>query len=293
MSTIIKSDQLSVEIGMPGEYSGSRFDWTGFIQQVTLISSKHTFCAPESLTEGTGTGGIGLCNEFGIRTPIGYDQAAVGDYFPKIGVGLLTRTDEGPYDFFKSYPNQPFPIHVEQGSDYIRYVSEALPCNGYAFKLEKEITVQGATLTINYSLHNIGEKAIATNEYVHNFLSIDDQPIGPSYVLHFPEDATLIGDTSKYTQDTLHINGKHISWNKQVDEMFYCTVPAFHSEAPFYWEVTHSEAGAGIRERGSAPAAFTALWGVSHVLSPEVSVDINVNPGERQRWSRSYDFFTL
>lgn len=294
MSTIIKSDQLSVEIGMPGtSYSGSRFDWTGFIQQVTLASGNHTFCIPESLIEGEGTGGVGLCNEFGIRTPVGYEQLAVGDCFPKVGVGLLTRMDEEPYNFFKSYPIQPFPIHVEQGSDYIRYVTEALPCNGYAFKLEKEITVHDATLSINYALHNVGEKPIMTNEYVHNFISIDDQPIGPDYVLHLPDEINLMEDTSDYTQDILQVEGQNLSWNKQVEGMFYCIIPEFKTQAPYYWEVTNKQAGAGLRERGSAPAIFTALWGVAHVLSPEVFVAINVNPGEKQQWSRSYDFFTL
>jgi hypothetical protein len=290
---VIKSDQLSVEIGNPGAYNGTRFDWTGFIHQVTLASGNHTFCAPESLIANQGTGGIGLCNEFGIHTPIGYEDIVVGDSFPKVGVGLLRRTDEEPYNFFRSYPVQPFPVQVEQGSDNVRFVSESIPHNGYAFKLEKELLVQGATLTINYALHNVGEKPVVTNEYVHNFLSIDEQPIGPDYVLHFPEHVNPLQDMSEYTQETLRFEGQDIGWNKQVEGMFYCTVPKFNADVPYYWELTHKHAGAGLRERGSATAAFIALWGVGHVLSPEVFVDISVNPGETQRWSRSYDFFTL
>src|SRR5690554_4456888 len=86
VSTIIRNEHLSVEIGEPGNYNGSRFDWTGFIQQVTLASGNHTFCTPESLIHGEGSGGAGLCNEFGIHMPVGYDdQLAIGDCFPKIG----------------------------------------------------------------------------------------------------------------------------------------------------------------------------------------------------------------
>jgi len=289
--TVIKSEQISVEIGNPGEYNGSRFDWTGFIHQVTLISGNHTFCAPESLVIGEGTGGVGLCNEFGIHIPIGYEDAQVGDTFPKIGVGLLTRTDHDPYNFFKSYPILPFPIQVEQGSDYVRYVSESIPCNGYAYKLEKEVLVQGATLTINYALHNVGTKPIITNEYVHNFLSIDEQPIGPDYVLQFPEHVVPLQEMSEYTEQTLLFKDQEIRWNKSVDAMFYCRVPGFGEDVPYYWEITHKQTGAGLRERGSATATFIALWGIAHVLSPEVFIDIHVNPGETQRWNRSYDFF--
>src|SRR5688572_25534831 len=83
------SDRLRVDIATPGSstYAGSRFDWTGLITQVTL-DGRHTFCGQEA-TDGTGTGGIGLCNEFGIFEPVGYDDARVGDQFPKLGIGLL------------------------------------------------------------------------------------------------------------------------------------------------------------------------------------------------------------
>jgi len=34
---VLKSDQLTVEIAQPGVfYNGTRFDWSGFITQVTL-----------------------------------------------------------------------------------------------------------------------------------------------------------------------------------------------------------------------------------------------------------------
>lgn len=82
---------LTVDIADIGEYKGTRFDWTGFITQVTLEEGKHTFCVPESLKPDEGTGGKGLCNEFGISRAIGYDEAPIGGWFPKIGVGLLQK----------------------------------------------------------------------------------------------------------------------------------------------------------------------------------------------------------
>lgn len=98
---------------------------------------------------------------------------------------------------------------------------------------------------------------------------------------------------SDYTRSTLQFNGQNVTWNEQVDSMFHCSLPKFEADVPYYWELTHKKAGAGLRERGSASASSIALWGVTHVLSPEVFVDISVNPGETQRWNRSYDFFTL
>jgi hypothetical protein len=290
MSIVIKNEQLTVEIGKPGQYSGSRFDGTGFIHQVTLAAGNHTFCTPESLIAGSGSGGIGLCNEFGIRMPVGYDDVAVGDYFPKVGAGLLQRTDLEPYDFFKEYPIQPYPIQSEHGADYVRYIADPIPHNGYAFRFEKEVRIEGATLTIHYELHNVGEKPVVTNEYVHNFLSIDHHPVGPDYVLHFPEQLVPSHDM---TGSVLEFNGQHVSWSKKVDTMFQCNLPGYESDVPYYWELTHKKAGVGLRERGRSPASSVVLWYTSHVLSPEIFVDINVKPGECQRWSRSYDFFTM
>jgi hypothetical protein len=104
-----------VEIAHPGEYAGSRFDWTAFIRQVTLKQGLHTFCTAESLVSGKGTGGIGLCNEFGNDLPVGYDEAPSGSKYPKIGVGLLTRRDSGRYDFIAQPGRAVSGAHGSQG----------------------------------------------------------------------------------------------------------------------------------------------------------------------------------
>jgi len=89
----LKNDRLTVEIARPGSiYTGTRFDWTAFITQVTLDQT-HTFCVPESDQPGQGTGGVGLCNEFGIEQAIGYDAAHPGECFPKFGIGLLVKPE--------------------------------------------------------------------------------------------------------------------------------------------------------------------------------------------------------
>ena len=123
---VLAGDRLCVEIAPPGSeyYNGSRFDWTGFVVQVTLDNT-HTFCGPES-RDGSGTGGIGLCNEFGIFRPIGFDDARPGDQFPKLGVGLLTQPDGSPYRFYRDYAIEPFDIRVTSGCDTIERVPSRL-----------------------------------------------------------------------------------------------------------------------------------------------------------------------
>jgi len=287
---------INVEIAQPGEYDGSRFDWTGFIRQVTLREGGHTFCSVESLVPGRGTGGAGLCNEFGIHHPIGYDLAAPGEQFPKLGVGLLARPDEAGYDFYRPHAVQPFPVQAHAGADEASFISDPLPKNGFAARLHKRIALNGATLTIEYELQNVGERMIETTEYVHNFVAIDGLPVGPDYELRLPRALAPRDGLSPVTQELLAFGDSAIRWTRAVEdnEMFYCQFPGYDGQSvPYYWELVHRGAGVGLRESGTAPASSLALWGEKHVLSPEAFIDVRVEPGSVQRWSRSYSFFHL
>jgi hypothetical protein len=289
----IENEALLVEIAHPGEYAGSRFDWTGFIRQVTLKQGGHTFCTAESLVPGKGTGGIGLCNEFGNDFPVGYDEVVPGSKYPKIGVGLLTRQDSGRYDFFTQHPIEPFQVHMEAKGDTVSFTSEPLETNGYSVNLVKTIWLVGNELTIGYALTNTGKKAIITNEYVHNFVAMDGLPIGPGYELRFAAPLTLQLEPKETTRAVLNLGEETVGWSKLVQGTFYAKWHGYGTGTPFYWELLHREAGVGMRERGVAPASHIALWGESHVLSPEVFVDVRVSPGSTLQWQRTYTFFTL
>jgi hypothetical protein len=291
MSLIIENEVLAVEIGKPGNYNGTRFDWTGFIEQVTLKAHKHTFCTLESFIPGKGTRGAGLCNEFGGNKPIGYNNAAVGECFPKLGIGLLTRTSEKAYSFFTSYPVDPFLVQTDKRLNSVKFSSESKPCRGYAVQLEKEISVRGHELIISYVLHNVGTECIATNEYVHNFIAINNKPIGPDYTLRFPEAVTSKREINDANLNLFALKENEIRWQEPVTTTFYWELSGFSKPTSYYWELVHKQTGVGVRESGSEPATAITLWGEPHVVSPEVFVDIHVNPGETQRWNRVFEFF--
>lgn len=77
----LRNEHLIVDIAAVGDYKGTRFDWSGFITGITMREGNHSFCVPESLKSGEGTGGSGLCNEFSLKEAIGYEDAPVGDSF--------------------------------------------------------------------------------------------------------------------------------------------------------------------------------------------------------------------
>ena len=283
---MLRSPRITVEIARPGTvYRGSRFDWTAFITQVTLDGA-HTFCVPESTTPGQGTGGIGLCNEFGINEPIGYGEIEPGEQFPKLGVGLLTRIDGESYQFARPYPITPFPISMEHGADYAKFTVEPLPCRGYAARLEKLVTVAADRLILAYRLENIGERRIITTEYNHNFLGIDGRPAGPEYLLRF-----AYAPNAGAWPEAVWADGGKISWRSVPLGEFYFHVNSFPTVPPHGWELINVRSGAGVRGTEDFAPCRLPVWGHGGVICPEVFIAIDLAPGAVMTWRREYEFF--
>jgi len=318
----LKSDRLFVEIAVPGSvYGGTRFDWSGFITQVTL-DGKHTFCVPESLKEGEGTGGIGICNEFGNEKTVGFEDARPGDLFPKLGIGLLRRPDKEGYNFFHPYEiAQPFHIQVEETENQARFVVDPLDCRGYAAQLTKTVSLRSNELLVEYHLKNVGSRLIDTHEYCHNFIGINGQAVSPDYHLRLPYHVALedmrpsfrvmfrkMGPVllRKYAPDfllnrlvdryiqrmteVLDFRGGHIHFIYRPESPFFCRLQGFALTQSPQWDLLHIPSEVGMREYDDFPPARVAIWGTTHVISAEVFVDIRLQPGESQSWSRRFEF---
>jgi hypothetical protein len=286
---ILHSSRLQVEIAELGaDYKGTRFDRTGFITQVVL-DDRHRFCGPESLVDGEGTGGIGLCNEFGIFYPIGYHDAQTGETFPKIGVGLLTRPADD-HNFAATYEMKPFPVRIEQSESRIVYEMDSLPCRGYETRLRKTVQLRDNSLDIFYELKNTGSKAIHTHEYNHNFLTIDGHPPGPSYVLRL---AKGIAFPSNELLPPLVFSDGDIRWKSAVPAPFLSGVSVSVKPKGPAWELIHEPSGVGVRERVDFPISHFSLWSAPHLVAPEAFITIDLSPGEVQTWTRQYDFFAI
>jgi hypothetical protein len=274
----LSSERLAVEVAEPGAiYRGSRFDWTGTVTQVTL-DGQHTFCGAEP---PGGTGGVGLHNEFGLFVAIGYDEAAPGKPFPKLGVGLLTRPDDGPYQFARPHEIAPFPIIVSATGSAAEFTVEPRECRGYAARLVKRLAVERDTLRIGYALENVGTRPLETHEYVHNFLSLDGLPVGAGYRLAVP---TASRD---WLTPPLRADGGEITWAQTPQEAFYGRTSAF-AAADSCWVLTGG--GLRVRECTDRPWMAFALWGTDSVVSPEAFVAVRVPPGETSSWQRTYTF---
>lgn len=316
---ILHSNRLVVQIALPGSvYRGTRFDWTGFITQVTL-DGVHTFCTSESLQANRGTGGIGLCNEFGNEKPIGYIDAKPGEAFPKPGIGLLQRPKASQYSFMYSYNIiQPFPVSHNATPDMLSIQVDPIDCRGYAIRLKKTFTVKDNWLQILYELENTGNKTIDTHEYCHNFISIDGQIISPDYHLHLPYPIKMEKITASYRSmlpgivqkivpvvlidklidsilkrglRAVVIVGDDLSFRYSPETWFYLSTSGFNQSQGPQWEIKLRSSGAGLREYDDFAPAKVAIWGDKHVISAEVFIDLLLQPGEVKTWLRRYEFF--
>jgi len=279
---IIKNNRLTVSIAEPDKYVFTeRFDRHGFITQVTL-DGRDTFCTSEP--EGC-TNGVGICNEFNMTNAIGYDEAKPGDKFLKLGVGLLTKKDEKPYEFWTKYQVQPFLYECEWKEDSVCFHVKPVLCNGYSIKLNKEIRLDGNYIRIKYSLENSGEKPVAIEEYCHNFLKINEYKLSSDYQLNISYKVWPVECTKNIV-----INEKGMTWNNSLLGNFYMKTGLLGKSACKGFELKHKPSGLSVIEEDDFYATRFALWGTKDVISPEVFISFIIVPGEAKTFTRSFKF---
>ncbi len=291
MQTLSHSN-IELKIQDPGEiYRGSRFDWTGQIVQMTW-QGRHTFCTSELLQGDIDLGGKGFYNEFGIDEVAGYEQCKPGGQFHKIGTGMLTRIDNSPYSFQQAYPLEPLSYTTERNKTSMAWETCGRILNGFGYTLRKKVSLLESGFCIDYELRNEGEQVIKTNEYVHNFMSINGRNTGNAYQLEFSSEIhpESFGETVN-PENRVEFDANKVFWKCSPLKPFFfsnlCPFPLTRAE----WKLQHTGEGVGIRETLHAPVLRVNLWGTRHVISPEIFCAIRLLPGESCRWRREYAVF--
>jgi hypothetical protein len=266
-------------------YTRSRFDWTGFIPQVSLRGL--TFCAAESYPGGPpGSGGEGLCNEFKADDfSMGWDES--DEFFLKPGAGLLKKVNDKPYFFYTNYEViKPFPCVTQAGNDYVNFRLGAIDFKGLAYTINKHVAVLDNALIITTTLDNIGEKALAISEYNHNFLSMNGTGVHPSLTLSVNK-----GYQNKNETPGLIKNAESIGFGEDFGGSFMITCNNPVTYAPKRWELRDQKAKMTVQEWGDFDVKDYSVWGTRHVISPEVFGDFSVGPGKSQTWTRMWKFY--
>jgi hypothetical protein len=114
-----------------------------------------------------------VCGPAEEFSPIGLEDAAVGEPFMKIGVGMLEKM-EGEYDRFKLHKiMDPGTRTHEVTRDSITQIHHLDSAQGYAYEYAKEIRMTGEnSFRIRHRMVNIGTKSLKGDVYNHNFFTL-------------------------------------------------------------------------------------------------------------------------
>jgi hypothetical protein len=297
---LLRTGDLEVRLRKPEVFS-ERFAQVGVVEQVTL-HGKHCFCQPEQkLMERATCHGVGLCSEF-VWDELA-KEAAPGEFFPKLGVGLLRQRPEGgAYDMWKHYEVTPFPASVHIMEHKAVFEQEPIPCMGVAARLTRIVEVCRNLLTITTTLENTGERSLSLQEYQHNFVAVDDLPVGPGYRLEIPFDGSLekISESTVRIEDyhtsvpgVIKTDGKVILWKKTMNQTACHKVTGQEKILPcdiYSWKMSHDDCEASVSETVQFVPSGLVIWGIEHCMCAEVYGRWDVEPGERQTLVRTWRF---
>lgn len=293
MPHILKNKNFEIFIDLPDEnYNFSRFDWTGKIVKVKfqniIISGNE-----KSYVNNENNFGKGFYNEFGIDNALGFDEAKNGEWFHKIGVGLLKKKGD-EYLFHKNYETRPAKFKSILESNRILITCRSENVNGYSYVLKKEVELFENKFKVKYNLENIGQKVIITNEYNHNFICVNKNLIGRDYVLKFPFKLKQ-SEFEEYInpEQKIDIGQQEIKFNSTPKKTFFFSNLSGNKSIDATWKLINIPNKIIIRETGNFQTNKVNLWGSKHVISPELIINLYIKPGQTFRWDRTYSVTNL
>jgi hypothetical protein len=294
-SASISNGKLSAKLYLPdaqkGYYRATRFDWSG--QMASLKSEKHEYFGQwfDKYDPKLHDSIQGPVEEFNTDTSaLGFDEAAVGGVFLRVGVGALRKPDAKPYERFRTYEIvDPGVWTVKRGKDRIRFV-HTIQAAGYAYRYTKTIRLVGKEMIIGHELKNTGAKALPVSQYNHQFFMMDGKPTGPETQVTFP---FALKAKRSPPMDLVAVNGGEISYRRELrkGESTFGTFEGFGKTAADYdIRVGRRDTGAQVRIRGDRPLDQLVFWSIKTTVCPEPYVRVDTAPGKRTKWAYRYTF---
>jgi hypothetical protein len=295
--TNLANGELELAVAVPGAagtYCGTRFSWAGVITDVNwrghhLFGPWQPGPVPLDLHDNvSGTAGEFGMGMAGMPPPLGFDAAAPGEGFVKIGVGVLRRPDAQPYQFARAYELVEAPAW--EVSDDNRHVQmrQRLGFGGFGYEYTHtvELLPGGNAFASRHSLTNSGDRPIHQTHYSHNFLALDRAPIGPDYEAIFPFiPGPAFGDDSDAV-----LQGNRLGFRRPLRKAVFSMLTGFAGGvADNQVTVRNSRTGLAVRVTGDCPIVRYHLFAAPGAVCPEPFVEIHAAPGETFAWEHRYE----
>ncbi len=291
---VLRAGDLTVEVQPPdaaaGQYRGTRFNWAGNTSRIAV--GKHEFVHPWK--DGHDPAGhddlTGLADEFGIDGPQGYEAAAPGGTFVKIGVGVLKRADAKPYEFWRAYAFAEAPRWTAAFGVAEATFSQELRHQACSYRYEKrlELTGLGNRLAVRHALTNLSAARLKTNHYCHHFFRLDGDPIGPTTRLELPYKVAL--RTPAGRSDLFAVRGPALGLSAELPKDASASAELADPGAEHGFVLTNTRTGAVVAAKGDRKLAKFNLWTVRSAFCPEPFVALDLATGETVRWRTDYEF---
>lgn len=299
-SAQISNGLITSKIYLPdpvnGYYRGTRFDWSGAISSLTYQGHEYFGEWQKSDDPYKNDRITGPVEEYRTNDRgLGSDETAPsGGRVLRIGIGVCERPRESQGRSTNSYKViDAGKWTTTRGPNWIEFTHEA-GIGAYAYRYTKRLTLtpRSPELVIDHTLHNTGKNSIATSVYNHNFFVIDGQSTGPDFVVRFPFDLKPDRDLKGYAA----VRGRELVYLKEIPEgdyiisLFsgYGSTPEHHRFA-----IENRKTKAGVRMATDKPLSKLQLWSPSTTICPEPFIDLNLEPGQADRWSIRYEFYGI
>ncbi len=281
----LQNEQLTLSILDPttdAAYLGSRYVVGGYIYQVTDAVHGALLSGPEyPEAYPTPFNGQGAPDMF--FTPLGGDEAALGDEVGVIGVGRVRRTSEiEPFDV-RHNPEVveflPWQVVQDETSVTMRAAQEF---RGWAYMLERRVELDGRTIRSRTSIRNAGESPLPVRWFPHPFFppTPDGVQCRFSVPIELPENP-----------------GYFLN-----EDDFICLQPDFDWRKGHFQSLGFSEAENGMTITQRHPLVdevvatidyatdFLPIWGNDRTFSFEPYFDTELRQDESAAWQIEYTF---
>jgi hypothetical protein len=275
-----------------GFYRGSRFDWAGVI--ATLDWNGHHYFG-KWFTEYSPTLHDAILGPVESFDPIGYDEAKKGERFLKVGIGVLSKTDESPYSFAAYYPIiNAGKWKVTTSPDQVKFI-HSLSDKAWSYEYEKTVKLirNKPEMVLTHTLKNTGPQTLETSVYNHNFFVMDGQTTGPGFTVTFPFE--LPGEVSAEMKEFVQFKGRQLSYLKELKPKEHTLFRDLSAGATSDYEIKieNHTTGAAVKITSDKPISKMVFWSASTTLCPEPFIKLKVDPGKEVSWSIRYEFYEI
>jgi hypothetical protein len=277
-----------------GYYRASRFDWSGVIG--CAVYKGHSYWGQwfgqyDPMVNDSITGPV---EEF--RSPEGgqgYNTAKPGGLFVKIGVGVLRKVSDTPYQFGYTYPLVDSGTWiVKSNSRNVRFEQMLSSPTGVRYRYVKRLSVSrdGSQLTLHHTLTNMGENPIVTDVYDHDFFMLDGRPTGPGFSVN-PGFAPVLQDS--LAPYAMLKNGAIVYQQALPSHGSAATyITGFDPDASGYRiRVEDTVSQTGVEQTADRPMEKFYLWSIRTTVAPEAYIHLAIQPGKSESWTIRYKLF--